>query len=151
MALPVILYPDAELVVTTWLRGRLGAHVGHVCTDLPVPDRFPALLPIVQVNRLPSPPADRRVHDIARMQVVVRVAESTGRPGLNSLAGLVGAHFAVLGGSQVTIPATDHTPAGPATVGCVRRQTNPSAYPDTNTNLLAASFTGELYLRPFRV
>jgi hypothetical protein len=151
VAFPVVLHADAELVAITWLRERLGEHVGMVCSELPEPDAFAGLLPIVQVVRLPSPPADRRVHDIARMQVIVRVDESVSRPGAIDLVGYVAAHFAALSGQTLTLPATEYTPGGPVTVGCIRRQTNPSPDRDDNTNLLAMSFTGELYLRPFRV
>lgn len=148
---PVVLYPDAELVAITWLRDRIGDVVGMVCSELPEPESFDGLLPIVQVVRLPSPSADRRVHDIARVQVVVRAAESTSRPGVIDLAGYVAAHFAAMSGQTITLPATEYTPGGPATVGCIRRQSSPSPFRDDNTNLLAMAFTGELYLRPFRV
>lgn len=148
---PVVLHADAELVAITWLRERLGANVGMVCSELPLPDEFEGLLPIVQVVRLPSPSSDRRVHDIARLQVVVRVDESAGRPGAIDLAGYVAAQFAAMSGQQVNLAATEHTPGGPVTVGCVRRQSNPAPFPDDNTDLIAWSFTGELYLRPFRV
>ncbi|WP_435110162.1 hypothetical protein [Nocardiopsis synnemataformans] len=151
MAFPVVLHADAELVAITWLRSRLGDTVGMVCSELPGPDAFEGFLPIVQVVRLPSPPSDRRVHDIARVQVIVRVDESTSRPGAIDLAGYVAAHFAALSGQTITLPATEYTPGGSVTVGCIRRQSNPDPHRDDNTNLLALAFTGELYLRPFRV
>lgn len=148
---PVVLYPDAELVAITWHRARLGDAVGMVCSELPEPELFAASLPIVQFVRLPSPPADRRVHDIARLQCIVRVDEATGRPGAIDLAGYVSAHFAAMSGQTITLPPTTYTPGGAATVGCVRHQSNPSPFRDDNTNLISLAFTGELYLRPFRV
>lgn len=148
---PVVFHADAELVAITWHRDRLGADVGMVCSELPDPSEFAGLLPIVQFIRLPSPPADRRVHDIARLQCVIRVPESAGRPGAIDLAGYVGAHFAAMSGQTITLPPTGYTPGGPATVGCIRRQTSPTPMDDDNINLIAMSFTGELYLRPFRV
>jgi len=151
VALPVILYPDAELFAITWHRARLGDAVGMVCSELPEPELFSGSLPIVQFVRLPSPPADRRVHDIARLQCVIRCGEDMGRPEAIDLAGYVSAHFAAMSGQTITLPATTYTPGGAATVGCVRHQSNPSPFRDDNTNLIGLAFTGELYLRPFRV
>lgn len=148
---PLVLYPSAELFAITWHRSRLGAAVGMVCSELPEPERFRALLPIVQFIRLPSPPADRRVHDIARLQCIVRVDEQAGVPAADDLTGYVAAHFATMSGQTIVLPATEYTPGGPATVGCIRRQTSPTPFRDTNTNVLARAFTGELYLRPYPV
>lgn len=148
---PLVFYPSAELVAITWHRDRLGAAVGMVCSELPAPEDFAGLLPIVQFIRLPSPPADRRVHDIARLQCIIRTDENEGVPAADDLAGFVAAHFAAMSGQTITLPPTEYTPGGPATVKCIRRQTSPTPFPDDNTNVLARAFTGELYLRPFRV
>lgn len=150
MPYPVVFHADAELVAITWLRQRLGATVGMVCSELPLPEVFASVLPIVQVTRLTSPPSDRRVHDIARLQVVVRVHQAAGRPGAIDLAGYVGAHFAAMSGQTITVPPAEYTPGGPVTVSCIRRQSNPTPDSDDNENVLAWAFTGEAYLRPFR-
>lgn len=148
---PLVLHAAAELVAVTWHRPRLEPEGVYVCSELPVPEEFPELLPIVQFVRLPSPPADRRVHDIARMQGIIRVSEDAGVPAVDDLAGFVAAHFAAMTGQTVTVPATQYTPGGPVTVGCVRRQSSPTPFRDQNTNVIGRAFTGELYLRPFRV
>ncbi|KOX10143.1 hypothetical protein [Nocardiopsis sp. NRRL B-16309] len=148
---PLVLYPAAELVSVTWHRPLLEPVGVYVCSELPVPEEFTGLLPMVQFIRLPSPPADRRVHDIARMQGIIRVDEDAGVPAVDDLAGFVAAHFATMSGQTITLPATEYTPGGPATVGCIRRQTSPTPFADKNTGVLARAFTGELYLRPFRV
>lgn len=151
--LPVILYPSAPLMCVTWMNMRVRHEGIRSYTKTPVPDIFKDRLPFVQFVHLPSPAiTDRRVHEIARMQVIVRIDEATGTEDqINGLAGYIGAHFAVMGGQTFEIPPTEHTPGGPATVGCIRRQTTPTEYEDRNYNVLARAFTGELYLRPFRV
>lgn len=146
----VVIHADAELVAIVHLREALGDLVGLVCSELPGPDDLDTRLPIIQVVALPSPPSDRRVHDIARLQVITRVPEESQRPGAIALAGLVGAHFADLAGRTVALPAVDFTPAGTVTVSTVRRQSRPSELPDPNEGVIAMAFTGELYLRPLR-
>ncbi|WP_146159629.1 hypothetical protein [Allonocardiopsis opalescens] len=120
----------------TYLRDVLGDAVAHVCSELPGPDEMAALLPLVQVERLPSPPmANRYALDVARMDISARVA--TGRPDAITLATLAGAHIRAMPGRTI---------AG-VTVSTVRRQTGPEERADENTNLRVAGFTCELYLR----
>lgn len=144
----VVLHADPELVVTTFLRGRLGNGVGMVCSELPGPEELTGYLPIVQVVALPSPPSDLRVQAVHRVQVVVWVAEASGRPGAAALAGVVAAHFADMGGRMVEVPAVAPLPAGGVAVSAVRRQSSPSAFSDPNGRIVGMGFTGEVLVRP---
>lgn len=146
----VVLHADPELVVTTFLRGRLGDGVGMVCSELPGPDDLSDWLPVVQVVALPSPSADRRVHTVARLQVVTRVGLAAGRPGAAALANMVAAHFADMGGRVVEVPAVSPAPAGRVAVSAVRNLSSPSEFLESNNiRLVCFAFTGEIFLRPF--
>jgi hypothetical protein len=148
MPAPVVLHGDPQLVVMTWLRDSLAGV--YVCSELPEPDEFLGLLPIVEVALLPSGPSDRRMFITPRMQFVCRTPAEQGWPGAVAFAGHVAAHVAALGGRNIALPATAYTPAGTVAVTQVARLSAPSPYRDDNPGVIAAAFTAEPYLRPLR-
>ncbi|MBB4931845.1 hypothetical protein F4561_002665 [Lipingzhangella halophila] len=137
------VFGDAELVLITWLRDHLGGQVEHVCSELPGPDEYAGLLPIVHVTRLPSPPmANPYALDRARMAVTVHVpsqaAGDPGRPGATALASTVGAAVQTMRGRTVD----------GITVSTVRDQTGPEIQGSDNEDVVTAGFTCVLLLRP---
>lgn len=134
-----VVFADAELVTITHLRAALGADVGHVCSELPGPDDFAGLLPIVHVVRLPSPPKPHRFAlDAARVAVTVHVPVFDGRPAAIQLAGRVLAHLADMAGRTV----------GGTTVSTVRDLSGPEVDDDDNEDSIKAMGTALVLLRP---
>ncbi|GAB3213322.1 hypothetical protein GCM10027294_43790 [Marinactinospora endophytica] len=129
----VVVFGDAELVTITRLRATVTA--GHVCSEPPGPDELEALMPVLMVQRLPSPPmANRFALDVARMDITARAWD---RPAAIELASQAGAAIRSMGGLTIA----------DITVSTVRRMTGPEVRPDPGIGRVAG-FTCELFLRP---
>lgn len=134
-----VVFADAELTVITHLRAALGGDVGHVCSELPAPEDFAGLLPIVHVVRLASPPKPNRFAlDAARIAVEVHVPVFDGRPVAIELGGKVLSHLADMAGRTI----------GGTTVSTVRDLSGPEVDDDPNEDSVKAMGTALVLLRP---
>ncbi|MFJ9558273.1 hypothetical protein ACIRPH_31085 [Nocardiopsis sp. NPDC101807] len=135
-----MIFPDAQLVATTYLRAALGDIVQSVSSEPPGPDDFVTPLLVITALRPPAMP-NRWALSASRLFFTV-IADD--QPTANHVAAIVNGHVRAMAGATVEILG------GTATVSTVRNVSAPEAGDDSNQDQRDAAFSGELLLRPLR-
>ena len=137
---PLVIFPDAQLVATTYLRAALGDIVQSVSTEPPGPGDF--VTPLLVVTALRPPPMPNRWALSASRLLFTVIADN--QPTANHVANLVNGHVRAMAGATVDILG------GTATISTVRNCAAPDAGDDTNQDQRDSAFSAELLLRPLR-
>lgn len=128
-----VAFPDAEQIVTGHLAATLPGV--HVCADLPAPEDFAGLVPIVQVARIGGLIIARKRLDNPRMDVQVYApTRAQANDLLAQVRGVIEDMAGVTRDGGVVTKTSE--------------ETGPRLIPDPNTDVVRVGYTAALVIRP---